>query len=123
MSRNHIYASLGLATLVLAAGCKRNTADAADTTNQPLVVGTENIVVARQGLVTTGPAISGSLDAALNATIRAQISGAVLATYADIGQSVRKGQLLAQRRCDDAAGSSDERALRRHVRAGYVQRG
>jgi RND family efflux transporter MFP subunit len=98
MRRTSIYipATFALAALVASAsGCKRNAAAAADTTQQ-LVVGTENIAIARNGAVTNGPAISGSLDAELNATVRAQISGSIVSTSAEVGQTVKKGQLLGR---------------------------
>src|SRR5665213_3648072 len=103
MRRTSIYIPLALATLTLATGCKRKTAEAADTVQQ-LVVGTENIAIARNGSVTNGPAISGSLDAALNATVRAQISGSIISIDADVGQSVKKGQTLGR---IDASGLQD----------------
>lgn len=108
MRRTSIYiplalATITLATITLATGCKRKTAEAADTVQQ-LVVGTENIAIARNGSVTNGPAISGSLDAALNATVRAQIAGSIISTDADVGQSVTKGQTLGR---IDASGLQD----------------
>jgi membrane fusion protein, multidrug efflux system len=103
MRLTYIYLPLALATVTLATGCKRKTAEAADTVQQ-LVVGTENITIARQGSVTNGPAISGSLDAELNATVRAQIAGSIVSTDADVGQTVKKGQLLGR---IDASGLQD----------------
>lgn len=103
MRRTSIYIPIALATLTIAAGCKRKTADAADTVQQ-LVVGTENIAIARNGSVTNGPAISGSLDAELDATVRAQIAGSIVSTGAEVGQSVRKGQTLGR---IDALGLQD----------------
>ncbi|MEO7043274.1 MAG: efflux RND transporter periplasmic adaptor subunit [Gemmatimonadaceae bacterium] len=103
MRRTHVYIPIALAAVTLVAGCSRKTADAASVTEQ-LVVGTENIAIAHQGSVTNGPAISGSLDAELNATIRAQISGSIISTDADVGQTVRKGQLLGR---IDASGLQD----------------
>lgn len=103
MRRTSIYIPLALATLALATGCKRKTAEAADTVQQ-LVVGTENVTIARNGSVTNGPAISGSLDAELNATVRAQISGSIVSTNAELGQTVKKGQTLGR---IDASGLQD----------------
>lgn len=98
------YLSLALTLTGAITGCKRNTAEAADTKTQQLVIGTENIAIARQGSVTNGPAISGSLVPELDASVRAQVSGSVLSTSADIGQSVTKGQTLAR---IDAGGLQD----------------
>lgn len=103
MRRTSIYIPLALATFTLATGCKRKTAEAADVAQQ-LVVGAENITIARHGSVTNGPAISGSLDAELNATVRAQVAGSIVATSADVGQSVKKGQTLGR---IDASGLQD----------------
>ena len=103
MRRNSIYLPLGLTTLALVTGCKRGTAAPADSV-QAMVVGTENIAVARNGSVTNGPSISGSLDAALDATVRAQVAGSIVATAADVGQTVSKGQTLGR---IDASGLQD----------------
>lgn len=98
------YLPLALTAVVLTQGCKSNTANAADPVAQQLVVGTENIAIAHEGSVTNGPAISGSLVPELNATIRAQVSGSVLSTSAELGQTVSKGQTLAR---VDAGGLQD----------------
>lgn len=106
MRRTSTYiplAGLALAALTLA-GCQRKTADAADTGTPAVVVGTENVAVARIGSVTNGPALSGSLDAALDATVRAQVAGSIVSTSADIGQTVTRGQALGH---IDAAGLQD----------------
>lgn len=87
-----------------AGGCRRNTAKAADTASEQLTVGTENVAIARIGTVTNGPAISGSIEPELDATIRAQVSGSVLSTSAEVGQAVTRGAQLAQL---DATGLQD----------------
>jgi len=85
----------GIGALALA-GCRRGQAAAANAAPQQMVVGTENIAIARAGTVTTGPVISGSLQPGLEATIRAQVSGSVLSTVSDVGQRVATGQLLGR---------------------------
>ena len=101
---HHTHALLaGLALTLLTMGCKPKTTETADAVQQ-LVVGTENITIAANGSVTNGPAISGSLDAALNATVRAQIAGSILSTSAEVGQTVSKGQTLGR---IDASGLQD----------------
>lgn len=92
----------GVALLVatlLAAGCGRDgEAEAA----APVVVSVspENVVLASRDQIQTGPLISGSLAAEEEATIRAQVGGAVLEVLAEEGEPVRRGALLA--RIEDA---------------------
>lgn len=89
-----------LAVLALSAGaCKGDGEAEASPTPAAVIVGPENIAVVAEATVTAGPVISGSLGAERDATIRAQIGGAVLETLADQGTRVRRGQLLA--RLDD----------------------
>lgn len=93
--------TLLIAALVLAAGgCRRGTATQ-DTAASAVVVGAENVAVARVATLQSGPVISGTLQPELDATLRAQLTGPVLQTYADQGQRVGKGQLLM--RIDDSA--------------------
>ncbi|HKO15188.1 MAG TPA: efflux RND transporter periplasmic adaptor subunit [Gemmatimonadaceae bacterium] len=104
----HTRGSAGRATVVGAllllpavGGCRRGDANAATAANAPMVIGPENVTVVRAEEIRTGPAISGALQPEEEATIRAEISGSVLATYAEQGQRVTRGQLLA--RIDDSA--------------------
>jgi membrane fusion protein, multidrug efflux system len=82
-------------------GCKRGEAgDAkAESAPAPTTVGTENVVVIAQAELASGPAISGNLQAAQEATVRAQVGGTVLQTLVDEGSRVTNGTLLA--RIDD----------------------
>ena len=89
-------------TLVAVAGCGSGEAADAKTegsTPAPTTVGTENIVVATQAQLASGPAISGNLQAEQEATVRAQIGGTVLQTMVDEGSRVSSGTVLA--RIDD----------------------
>jgi len=69
-----------------------------------MTIGTENIAIVAPGTLMSGPAISGALIPDREATVRAQLSGSVLQTYAEPGQSVRAGQLLVS---IDATGVQD----------------
>ena len=69
-----------------------------------MTIGTENIAVVTLGEVTSGPTLSGDLMPEREATVRAQVGGSVLQTYAEQGQRVSAGQLLAQ---VDASGLQD----------------
>ncbi len=62
-------------------------------------VSAENIEVVAVQRISSGPAISGSLAAEREATVRAQIAGPILSTSAEQGSRVSAGALLA--RIDD----------------------
>ena len=81
--------------------CRGGDAGAAkaEAAPAPTTVGTENIVVAATSELASGPALSGNLQAAEEATVRAQIGGTVLQTLVDEGSRVSQGALLA--RIDD----------------------
>lgn len=64
-------------------------------------VGKEGIVVASTGEIRTGPPISGTMTPQQAATLRAEISGPVVQTYVEQGQSVKRGQPLV--RIDDTS--------------------
>lgn len=91
-------ALLTLAAVLLSATACKKADDASAATGKPetMLVGPENVTVVKSEQIRTGPAISGSLMPEHQATIRAEMSGAVLQTYAEAGQPVRKGQALAQ---------------------------
>ncbi|HMI56327.1 MAG TPA: efflux RND transporter periplasmic adaptor subunit [Gemmatimonadaceae bacterium] len=84
---------------------KGDDVSAAETTKtETMVVGPENIVVATTGSIMTGPTISGTLEPERAAVLRAQVQGSVLQTYADQGQAVSAGTVLAR---IDATGIQD----------------
>lgn len=101
-------ASLTLVATVL--GSCRSEADdaaaaaAAATAAQPVTVGPENLVVVTARPLTSGPAFSGTLRHEREASVRAQMAGSVLQTYADQGQSVATGTVLAR---IEAGGTDD----------------
>lgn len=92
----------GLVALVLVGltvGACRRGADTGSTQQsgpEPVTVGPENVAVADSIRLQVGPVISGSLQPGQQATVRAQVSGAVLETYVQQGDKVQKGQLLAR---------------------------
>jgi RND family efflux transporter MFP subunit len=89
-------------TLAALTGCRRDNEASAEENTTPVVdVGVENIALAEQTMLRVGPLLSGSLQAAREADVRAEITGAVVQSLADNGQAVQKGQLLA--RIDDTA--------------------
>ncbi|HEX8905056.1 MAG TPA: efflux RND transporter periplasmic adaptor subunit [Longimicrobiaceae bacterium] len=89
---------LTLAVAAAAAGCKKGGAASAETPvkAETMLVGPENVAVVRMDQIRTGPSLSGSLSPEKSATIRAEMQGAVLNTFAEPGQRVSAGQPLAQ---------------------------
>ena len=85
----------GAALLVIAA-CNKESDAAPQKAPEGVVLGPEAIVVAQTEEIRTGPQLSGSLSAAREAKVRAQVGGQVLAVYAEPGQAVRAGQPLAR---------------------------
>jgi RND family efflux transporter MFP subunit len=88
-------AALALAALSVGA-CKKNDASAEPAKTETMLVGPENVTVVHAEQIRTGPALSGSLTPERSATIRSEMSAAVIQTYAEAGQRVAAGQALAQ---------------------------
>ena len=94
-----------LVLFTLNARGKSDKVSAAETTKtEAIVVGPENIAVAKTGSIMAGPALSGTLEPEREAVLRAQVQGSVLQTYADQGQAVSPGTVLAR---IDASGIQD----------------
>lgn len=89
-------AILMIALPALSVGCKKAPSAGSSTVVPPVLLGPENYVVVSQGRIETGPTISGSLAPKREASVRAQVGGAVLQTYVEQGQAVSEGTLLAQ---------------------------
>ena len=97
---------LGLSAFVAVSACSKgdDAAAAERAKTEAMVVGPENITVATNGAIMTGPSISGTLEPEREAVFRAQVAGSVLQTYADQGQAVNAGAVLAR---IDASGIQD----------------
>jgi RND family efflux transporter MFP subunit len=96
--KNHRLPLVGMAIIALSvAACGEKEAESA-TTSTPagVAVGPENVAVVADGELASGPAISGSLGPEREATVRAQVPGAVMKVHVDQGIRVRSGQSLAQ---------------------------
>jgi membrane fusion protein, multidrug efflux system len=100
--RNHSMRALAIATISAVFACKGGEKETAAAAADPVVtIGQENIALARLTELRSGPAISGSLQPRTEARVRAEIGGPVERTFAEEGQRVRQGALLA--RLDDTA--------------------
>ncbi len=85
----------------LAAACKGTNTTKAATTPNAMIVGPENIAVVKAQEIRSGPALSGNLEPEIQATVRAEVGGAVLQTHAEQGDRVSAGQALVN--IDDSA--------------------
>jgi RND family efflux transporter MFP subunit len=56
----------------------------------------EDVVTVQRGQLETGPRISGTLEAATRSVVRAEVGGTVLQVGPELGQAVKKGDLLAR---------------------------
>lgn len=91
--------SLGLlfaASLVVGACNGKEAESATPETPATVAIGPENVAVVTEGELSAGPAISGALGPEREATVRAQVPGAVMRVSVDQGVRVRAGQSLAQ---------------------------
>lgn len=108
MSRWAGAAVLGL--VVAGCGGDDKAAEAPAAAPPAVQIGAESVSTARLEEIRTGPAISGQLSAATQATVRAEVGGSLLRLTAQEGETVRKGQVLAEisaRDLRDAVSSAD----------------
>jgi membrane fusion protein, multidrug efflux system len=87
------------AVLALAIGvgaCKPPGGGAEATDAGPMVVGRENVAKVVRDTISSGPRLAGSLEPKLQAQVRAEAGGDVTQVLVDLGQPVKKGELLAQ---------------------------
>jgi membrane fusion protein, multidrug efflux system len=113
-ARKYLAGSVLLLVAAFASACRNGDASA-DTTaaSNAVLVGPENIVVVKAELIRTGPTLSGGIQAEREATVRAEISAAVMETYAEPGQRVSAGSVIA--RLDDSAIRDQELSARASV--------
>lgn len=85
------------AAIIALAACRGGSAaEAGAGAAEATTIGTENIAVVTNGVLQSGPTVSGTLLPEREASVRAQVGGSVLRTFADAGQTVRAGQTLAR---------------------------
>ncbi|MEP6491973.1 MAG: efflux RND transporter periplasmic adaptor subunit [bacterium] len=99
--------------LVALAGCQGAEATKTNTGTPAMIVGPENISVVKAQEIRSGPAVSGDLTPEEQASVRAEVGGAVVQTMAEQGERVGKGAVLA--RIDDATLRESELSARAAV--------
>ncbi|HXK62421.1 MAG TPA: efflux RND transporter periplasmic adaptor subunit [Acidobacteriota bacterium] len=86
---------LSFLILLALAGC-RTIESAGPPVEESVIIGPENTTTAAIQEILTGPLISGTLQPKKEATVRAEVGGAVLEVRGEEGETVRKGALLAR---------------------------
>jgi RND family efflux transporter MFP subunit len=87
---------LPLALLAAACGAGAEKPEEPVAAVPAVQIGAENVVAVARGTVIVGPIISGELRPEREATVRAELGGAMLQVDVEEGQSVRKGALLGR---------------------------
>ncbi len=100
-ARVRFKAAAYLALAVALASCRGGDPAPAAAQRDPVVLASENVAFVESRTLRSGPDISGTLRARREASIRAEVGGAVLGVFAEAGETVRAGQVLA--RIDAAA--------------------
>ena len=91
-----------LAVAVLAASCGSPSSAPAEATAQAapaaraVQLAPDNVATARPGRISAGPAISGQLTPAREASVRAQVGGSIVSLDVDRGMTVRGGDVIAK---------------------------
>lgn len=80
---------------------EKNDKTASPSTDQPLLVSSEDLITVRLGDLAAGPVITGSVQPERRADLRAEVSAVVLQVLKENGESVKHGDLLV--RLDDTA--------------------
>ena len=104
MKPSHAFLMVVLAATLLTTACKGRS-DGARAEVAPadsaVAISPTNVAVIVHEEIRSGPIVSGALSPRREATIRAEVGGSILQTYAEKGQRVARAALLA--RIDDAA--------------------
>ena len=114
MKKTTQWVVMGVAAAILVAttacGSAQTPAAAANVAPPSVKLATDNVATASVSELRSGPAVSGQLTAAREATVRAQVGGSVLTLTVDKGQPVTAGQVIAKigaRDLDDAFQSAE----------------
>lgn len=83
-------------SLVGLQACGGDSLGAAPRTPPQVVVQEGETAIATRRMLSTGPRIAGTLEPRERSAIAAQVGGPVLGIYAELGDSVKRGQLLAR---------------------------
>ena len=93
-----VAGSIVLTGALLASACGKSATTEASATTAPALIeiGRENVVEVTSQAITVGPLVSGELKAEREATVRAEVGGAILQVLPREGEAVKVGTLLAR---------------------------
>ena len=94
--RSTLHFVLLTSSLALLSACGAGAEKPAEEEAPAVQIGSENVVFVTRGTVVAGPAISGELRAQREATVRAEIGGAIVQVAVEEGQPVARGALLGR---------------------------
>ena len=99
----HTFFALAIVLTLAACGKGGENTDkgASATSEKPLLISPEDILVVRNNALASGPSITGSVQPERRADLRAEVSAVVLQVLKENGDNVRRGDLLV--RLDDTA--------------------
>ena len=85
-----------IVVVIALAACKKGAQEQSKGTNEvpTIKLAPEDFIVLARGELQTGPRISGTLQAASRAVVRAETQGSVVAIGPELGQPVKKGDRL-----------------------------
>lgn len=96
MKKQLMILSVIAATAAACGGSKTPETAAAAAAPPSVMLSADNVATATMSELNAGPAISGQLAPAREATVRAQVGGSVVTLTVDKGQNVRAGQVIAK---------------------------
>lgn len=89
--------TLVLASALLNAACGNGAGSTpAQSATDPLLLAPEDLVTVSEGALTSGPLITGSIEAERRADLRAEVPAVVLAVLKENGDPVLRGDLLVR---------------------------
>jgi multidrug efflux pump subunit AcrA (membrane-fusion protein) len=79
-----------------AAACQSAKGEETAAAPRPVLVGSENVIVAREDQIIAGPIVSGELRPERESVLRAQLGGSMLEVRVTEGQSVKQGTVMGR---------------------------
>ncbi len=110
---------------LLTSACGAGAENAPEAGPPAVQIGSENVVVVTRGTVMAGPTLSGELRAQREATVRAELGGAIVQVAVEEGQPVARGALLGRietRTLEEARQSAVSAARSAETQLGVAER-